>query len=212
MPQLIVKPGEVRKLPVASGVKFECGIAYDSVPGQPDQDLDLMVVRHYGGTRSEAIFWGKKAWFRPDLGTTSKGLPWIQTPEADVTHTGDARTGDESKKGYDETAWIEPTKAPADVTRYTIVVTNWVNPADRDPNNPPILANAANIKFGLKQKGTANEYVVNLGDTHPFDVSAVLATIDRQADGSWTITNVEGGGTTDDLIAVGQKLKVNFDE
>jgi stress response protein SCP2 len=208
MPQLIVKPGEVRKLPVAEGVKFVSGIGYDG-----DPDLDLMVVRHYGDTgKAEAIFWGKQSWHRPDLGTTSKGLPWIQTPEADVTHTGDARTGAESATGYDETAYIEPTKAPAGVTRYTIIVSNWLNPDERDPQNPPILANATNIQFGIKQEGTANEYVVNLGDTHPFDVTAVLATIDRQDDGSWTLTNVEGGGTTDDLITVGEKLGVDYKE
>jgi stress response protein SCP2 len=208
MPQLTVKPGEPRKLPVKQGVRFECGIAYDG-----DVDIDLMVVRQHGDTgKGEAIFWGKQAWFKPELGTTSQGLPWIQTPEKDVTHTGDARTGAESATGYDETAYIEPTLAPASVTRYTIVVSNWVNPEDRDPNDPPILAHASNIRFGIKQEGTQNEYVVNLGDTNPFDVSAVLATIDRQADGSWTITNVEDGGTTDDLITIGEKLRVDFNE
>lgn len=203
MPQLLIRKGEQKKLP---GTTFEAGLGWDEAPGHDQVDLDLWVIRMNAGV-AEPIFWGNQDWHRPDLGQNTEGNPFVATPEGDVIYKGDDRTGAESATGYDENVILTLDKAPAGVTQYAVFATNYEDPEVDPPTKT--LGMATNVLFGCKQPGTENELAVKLAEDNPFDVTVLLCTIDRQADGSWTMHSKQEG-YTDSMIKVAQKLGVDF--
>jgi stress response protein SCP2 len=196
--QLQVKKGDSKKLP---GQSFAAGLGWDQADASNPIDLDLWIIRNNGGT-FEPICWANADWHRPDLGKNSEGNPWIATPELDVVHRGDDRTGAESTTGYDENAVLDLGKAPASVTQYQVYATYY------DENGTGhTLGMATNVTFGVMQEATGNELVTRLDQDHGFDVTVLLCTIDRGPDGSWSMTSVQSG-FTDDMLTVAHKLGI----
>lgn len=202
--QLEVKKGEVRKLP--SGNTFTVGLGWDEAAGHENVDLDLWVVRMNNG-QAEPIFWGNRDWERPELGKNSEGNPWIATPEGDVVYQGDDRTGAESASDYDEIAILDLGKSPAAVTQYAVFTTYYDDPEVDPPTKT--LGMATNVICGVKNEATGQELVTKLVEDHTFDVTVLLCTIDKQPDGSWSMTGKQEG-YTDSMIKVGRALGVNF--
>lgn len=204
MAQLQVTKNQTKKLPTNQGQIFEAGLGWEPAKGQADVDLDLWIIRTHDSGLVEAIFWGNTGWHRADLGTTSQGQPWIVTPEGDVVHKGDDRTGGEAAVGYDETALIDLSKTPASVIQYAVFTTYY------DENVPSqTLGAATDIVCGVKELNTGNEYVAKVEDDHGFDVTLLCTTIDRGPDGSWTMTN-KSEGFTEDMVTVAKKAGVKF--
>ncbi len=192
MPQLIVKKGSTKALP--KGQVFATGLGWDTAPGADSIDLDLWIIR-FGKGGPEPISWANQDLLRPDLGQNSDGNPWIATPELDVIHKGDDRTGAESDTGYDETATRDLGKSPPDVTSYAVFATYY---DEHDSGNT--LGMATNVTFGCRQEGTPNELIVKLDDKHGFDITVLLCTIERTPTG-WTMTSKQDG-YTDDMITL----------
>lgn len=204
MAQLQVTKDQTKKLPVHLGTSFNAGLGWDPAKGQDEVDLDLWILRKHEDGRVEALYWGNQGWHRPDLGHTSQGLPWIATPELDVIHKGDDRTGGESDTGYDENAAIDVSKTPASVVQYAVFTTYY------DQNGTgKTLGEATNILCGVTQDGTGNELQAKVEENHGWDVSLLVCTIDRGEDGSWSMTN-KSEGFTDDMVTVARKAGVVF--
>ncbi|HVX24443.1 MAG TPA: TerD family protein [Candidatus Saccharimonadales bacterium] len=206
MPTLQVKKGDTKKLP--PGDAYTVGVGWDPAADQSESpDLDVWVIRRYDDGRSEPIFWGNQDWHRPDLGTNSEGNPWVATPEEDVVYQGDDRTGASSATGYDEITTLTPSKAPAGLTQYAVFVTYYDDPEVDPPTKT--LGMASNITCGVKNEVTGNELATNLEGDHAFDVTVLICTIDRAADGSWSMT-AKQEGYTDSMIKVAKALGVDF--
>lgn len=205
MPLITVKPGETKGLPKAS--VFLAGLGWE---GKDGQDLDLWIFRHHTNGVVEAISWANGDWHRPDLGlnidpVTRQENPWIATPELDVIHRGDDRTGRGSDSGYDELADFDLSKAPDSVIRYSIFGTIY-----DEKKQGLTLGMASNIVFGIKDEATNNELRTD-PTQHDFDVSVALATIDRASSANhWTMSGVAADkrGTTDDMFKIAGALGV----
>lgn len=178
-----------RVQPVASpGGKYTLGLGWDGKNGGDSPDLDAWVVRvHNDGTRVP-VGWGNFDLHRPDLGVkidpeTGEQSPWIATPELDVIHQGDDKTGTSSDGGYDEIVQLDTTKAPADVKQYDIFVHYFTEPEDAAGT----LGMAENIKCGVKDEASGNELTTQLGDEFAFAQTARVASIAR-TNGGWSMT------------------------
>lgn len=207
MTQLQVRKGSTMKLPPSTTGAYTAGLGWDPAAGQDEVDLDLWVIGITNdGSEPRVISWANQDWYRPDLGTNSEGSPWVATPELDVIYQGDDRTGQESDGGYDENAIFDLAKTPANVVKYAIFATNYDDPEV----DPPVklFGHATNVIFGVKDP-TDRELVVKLVDEHAFDVTVLLCTIDRQPDGSWSMTAVQSG-YTDSIIKVASSLGAKF--
>jgi hypothetical protein len=201
-----VSEGDERELP--SGAAFLIGLGWEGA------DLDLMVLR-YDATGVTPIVWANEDLECPELGTTKKGKPYLATPERDVIHHGDDTDGSESQGGFDEICDLDPSKAPAGTTQYVIFASNWIERNRRDPNNPQTLGDASDVIFGIQQVGSTNRFEVDLARKHAFDVTACIAAIVREPNGTWVLKNVQGQdleqqgivsiGSSDDLIEVAEK-------
>jgi stress response protein SCP2 len=207
---LTVKAGETKQLPKGS-TAFTAGMGWDPAVGTTDSpDLDLWIFRHHSTGLVEAICWANQDWHRPDLGVnvnpdTGERNPFIATPELDVVHKGDDRTGAGSATGYDENAVFALDKAPATVVKYSIFGTIY-----DEKNQGLTLGMASNVKFGVKDEATGHELVTDPATAHSFEVSVALCTLDRAADGSWSMTAVEEAkrGTTDSMFVIAAQLGV----
>lgn len=209
-----IDEGETRVLP--EGKPFQIGLGWEEAVAGNKVDLDLLVIRYQqmpdGSQVLTPVNWINEELERPDLGTTKKGKPYIATPELDVIHHGDDTDGSESQNGFDELCDLDPSKAPAGTFMYVAFASNWLNPEDRDPNNPPTLGDAKDVTFGIQQEGTANRYVVDLSKTNAFDTTACLVKVALQPVNDWAISNVQGKklqesgltgiGSDDDLVTV----------
>ena len=204
MALVTVKSGETRKLP-PKATAFVAGLGWDAAPGQISPDLDLWILRHRASGLVEVIAWANESWHRPDLGSNSQGNPWIATPELDVIHQGDDRTGAESAAGYDEVVQLDLSKAPADMVKYSIFATIY-----DEKTEGLTLGMATNVKFGVKDELSGHELVTDPASAHTFDVTVALATIDKAADGSWSMTAVEEArrGYTDTMFQICTALGV----
>jgi stress response protein SCP2 len=203
MAQLQVTKGLTKKLPTNQGQVFTAGLGWDPAQGQSDVDLDLWILRKKADGTVEAAYWGNRDWHRPDLGTNSEGNPWIVSPEGDITHKGDDRSGKVAETGYDETAVLDLSKAPAEVVQYAIFTTYY---DEKTPSDT--LGMATNIVCGVTEDNSGNELVSKVEDDHGFDVSLLVCTIDR-AETGWTMTNKDEG-FTDDMVTVARKAGVKF--
>jgi stress response protein SCP2 len=174
---MMVKKGDIKKLP--PGDVFTVGLGWDPAAGQGSVDLDSWVLRRHTDGTMDAIFWGNPNYQRPDLGQISPSQPYIATPEEDVVHHGDDRTGEVSAEGYDETIELVTAKAPTDVDQYSVFVTLY-----EDPPQGNTLGIATNVKCGVK---------------------AEVCTIDRRADGGWEM-NAKQQGYDDSMFDVAKKL------
>lgn len=202
MAQLHVTKNMTRKLPT-TGKVFTAGLGWDPAQGQSNVDLDLWILRMKSNGNVEAAYWGNTGWHRLDLGQNSEGNPWIVSPEGDITHKGDDRSGESAETGYDEIAVLDLSKAPADVTQYAVYTTYY---DERTPSGT--LGMATNIVCGVKEENTGNELVAKVEEDHGFDVSLLVCTIDRAGDG-WTMTN-KGVGFTDTMVTVARQAGVKF--
>lgn len=197
--QLLVAKDSTRKLP---GQSFAAGLGWDQADASNPIDLDLWIIRMNNGT-AEPICWANADWHRPDLGKNSEGNPWIATPEGDVVHRGDDRTGAESNTGYDENTNLSLGQAPAGVTQYQVYATYY----DQTGSSGHTLGMATNVTFGVMEEASGNELVVRLDQDHAFDVTVLLCTIDRNADGSWSMTSKQQG-YTDDMMTIAHALGI----
>jgi stress response protein SCP2 len=203
MALITVKGGQTRKLP-PTALKFSAGMGWDAAVGQSDSpDLDLWILRHRAGGVVEVISWANKSWERPDLGQNSQKNPYIATPELDVIHQGDDRTGAVSQTGYDEIAQLDLSKAPADTEKYSVFGTIY------DEKNPgATLGMASGVKFGVTDEASGHTVETDPAASNTFDVSVALATIDKGPDGSWSLTAIaeDKRGTSDDMFKVCKAL------
>ena len=196
MAVLLLKKGQTKALPGGGGAKFTGGVGWDAAPdadadGDEKIDLDLFVLRiRKGKAEPDIIAWVNESCYRPDLGHNSEGNPYMATPEVDVLHKGDDRSGAESATGYDETVVIDTSKAPDDVERYVFLVTYYEDP---ETGSGKTLGMATNIVCGFKDESTGHELKAPVEDDHGFDVTAHVATISRTPDGEWSMTNDETG-------------------
>jgi stress response protein SCP2 len=193
------------------GQIFEAGLGWDPAESASEQvDLDLWFIRRNNGVY-EAISWANFAWERPDLGTTADKNPYIATPELDVIHKGDDRTGASSAGGYDENGTIDLSKSPGGVDQYSVFAGYYDDP--EAPNYPTgyTLGMVTNVKVGVKDVASGNTVEVPVLEKHGFHVSILVCTIDRQPDGSWNITskesdNPDDNGWPEDMVTVASKL------
>lgn len=202
MSQLMVKKGEIKKLP--PGQVFAAGIGWDPAQGQDDVDLDLWIVRKHESGAVDVVYWGEKDFHRADLGSNSEGNPFVATPELDIVYKGDDRTGAESDTGYDENADLDLSKTPADVVQYAIFATIY----DGDGKGLT-LGMATNVICGVTEAANGHELRTELVDDHGFDVTVLICTIDRGDDGKWSMNAVQTG-YQDDMFSVARKLGVAF--
>jgi stress response protein SCP2 len=114
----------------------------------------------------------------------------MATPELDVIHQGDDRTGEVSASGYDETVVLDLSKAPADVERYAILVSYYEDP---DTGSGQTLGMATNIVCGFKDEVSGHELQAKVEEQHGFDVTAHVVTISKTADGKWEMEHVDEG-------------------
>lgn len=191
MAQLQVKKGATKALPSGGNTKFTGGLGWDAVPGGDKVDLDVWVLRHRSGAAEpDIISWANEALARPDLGQNSEGNPYIATPELDVIHQGDDRTGAGSATGYDEIIVLDPSKAPADTVKYDIIVTYYEDP---DTGSGMTLGMATSIVCGFKDETSGHELKAPIEENHGFDVTAHVVTIAKTDSGQWTLTNIDQG-------------------
>lgn len=192
MATLLVKKGDTKVLPGNGNNKFVGGLGWDAAEGSNDKvDLDLWVLRFSAGNPSPfVVAWANSDCMRPDLGQNSEGQPWMATPELDVVHQGDDRTGAESSTGYDEVVTIDPSKAPANVERYVILVSYYEDP---DTGSGMTLGMATGIVCGFRDEVSGHELKAPVEDDHGFDVTAHVVTISKTADGKWQMENVDKG-------------------
>lgn len=196
MTTLAIKKGDTKKLP-PNAFAFTVGVGWAAAGGVGESpDLDVWVIRRKG-TVGEAICWAHTAWLRPDLGTNTQGSPYIATPELDVIHQGDDRTGAESDDDYDEIVKLDLSKAPADVTAYEVFATYYEDP---DTGSGKTLGMAENIKCGVKDENTGHMYESQLGNDFGFDVTVHICTIRR--DGSNWVRDEVQEGTSDTMFVV----------
>jgi tellurium resistance protein TerD len=200
--ELLVKKGEVKKLPPAQGDTYLAGLGWDPAAGQGSVDLDSWVIRRRTDGTVEAIFWGNKPLWRPDLGANSEGSPWIATPEEDVIHQGDDRTGAESDAGYDEIIQLNLGKTPADVDQYAFFVTLY-----EDPPQGNTLGIATNVVCAVEAPN-GNKLSTQLESDHGFDLTVLVCTIDRRDDGNGWDLNAKQTGFDDSMFDVAKKLGV----
>ena len=199
MALMTVKSGETRKLPPKATV-FDAGMGWDPAAGQAKSpDLDLWILRHHDNGSVDVISWANNALHRPDLGSNSQGNPWIATPELDVIHQGDDRTGAESATGYDEIAKFDLSKAPATVAKYSVFGTIY-----DEKKEGLTLGMATNVKFGVTDQASGHTVETDPATSNSFDVTVALATIDKGPDGSWSMTAIaeDKRGTGDDMFSV----------
>lgn len=201
--QMQVTKGQTKKLPTNTGQVFTAGLGWDPAQGQSDVDLDLWILRKWNNGTVEAAYWGNTGWQHPELGSNSEGNPWIVSPEGDITHKGDDRSGKTAATGYDETAVLDLSKAPSDVVQYAVFTTYY---DEKQPSDT--LGMATNIVCGVKEENTGNELVAKVEDDHGFDVTLLVCTIDRAGTG-WSMTNKDEG-FTDDMVTVARKAGVKF--
>ncbi len=199
---LQARKGQTRALPPGSTL-FTGGLGWDAKGGD-SVDLDLWVLRHHQDGSIVAIYWGNVDLHDKDpKHRNSEGNPWIVTPEGDVVHKGDDRTGAESASGYDETVVIDTTKTPADVVKYSLFATIY------DENNAGLtLGMAENIVCGFRDEATGHEVQAQMEAVHGFDVTVLCATLERSPTG-WTLTNVDQG-YSDGMVSVARKLGLVF--
>lgn len=192
MATLLVKKGESKALPGNGTNKFVGGLGWDAASGSDEKvDLDLWILRyHTGKTSPDVIAWANPECQRPDLGTNGEGQPWMATPELDVVHQGDDRTGAESSTGYDEIVTIDLSKAPADIDRYVILASYYEDP---DTGSGKTLGMATGIVCGFRDETTGHELKAPIEDDHGFDVTAHVVTISKEADGKWKMENADQG-------------------
>jgi stress response protein SCP2 len=129
----------------------------------------------------------------------------VATPELDVIYKGDDRTGASSAGGYDENADFDLSKAPDTVVKYSIFGTIY-----DEKSEGLTLGMATNVTFGVADKTTGNGVKTDPASANSFDVTVALATLDKAADGTWSLTAIEESkrGTTDDMFKVARALKV----
>ena len=192
MAELLLKKGQTKTLPGNGNNKFVGGLGWDAAVGSDEKvDLDLWILRYRSGNPSpDIIAWANGECYRPDLGTNSEGAPWMATPELDVVHQGDDRTGAGSATGYDEIVTIDPSKAPADVERYVILASYYEDP---DTSSGKTLGMATSIVCGFKDEASGHELKAPVEEDHGFDVTAHVVTISKTPDGKWQMQNVDEG-------------------
>jgi stress response protein SCP2 len=202
---LQVKKGQTRRLP--PGQSFTGGLGWDEAAGQAEADLDLWILRFKKDGTCFPVYWGNGDAKHPELGTihdpiTNEENPYLATPELELVHTGDDRTGYSSQGGYDENITLNLSQAPADVVQYAFFVTIY------DESGTQTLGIATNIKCGVKEEASGNELVCHIEDEHGFDVTVLVCTIDRDPEGHWAMTGKDEG-YSDDMITVAKKLGIH---
>jgi stress response protein SCP2 len=202
--ELLVKKGDVKRLPPAQGDTYIAGLGWDPAAGQGSVDLDSWVIRRHTGGLVEAIFWGNQDLWRPDLGQIGPEQPYIATPEEDVVHHGDDRTGEVSATGYDETIELNLGKAPADVDQYAFFVTLY---EDEDPPSGNTLGIATNVVCAVEAPN-GNKLSTKLESDHAFDLTVLVCTVDRREDGNGWDLNAKQQGFDDSMFDVAKKLGV----
>lgn len=192
MATLRVSKNSTLRLPSqGADAKYTVGVGWDPAqPGADKVDLDIWVVRHRAGKKGEPVCWANGDLERPDLGQNSEGNPYLATAEMDVVHKGDDTSGAVSDGDHDETVDLDLSLAPADVERYEVYITYFEEP---DMGTGATLGMASNIVCDLIDHKSGHTARVELADVHGFDVTAHIATIGRDAGGSWTITNKDDG-------------------
>lgn len=203
--RLLVKKGQSKFLPTAD--RFEVGLGWDVQGGVGESpDLDLMVFRVRRNGVVEPLCWPNEHWARPDLGQNSQGSPYIASPELDIIHTGDDRTGAESDGGYDEVVTLDVSRAPKDTVRYVVCVSIY----DEDGAGLT-LGVAENITCGVKDVSSGNEAYTQLERDNGYDVSARICNIERNPQsGRWFMHAIADGGTHGNIFDVGASLGVKW--
>ena len=192
MAELLLKKGQTKTLPGNGTNKFVGGLGWDAADGSDDKvDLDLWVLRYRAGqSEPDIVAWANQECLRPDLGSNDEGSPWMATPELDVIHQGDDRTGAVSATSYDEVVTIDPSKAPADVDRYVILASYYEDP---DTGSGKTLGMATGIVCGFKDEISGHELKAPIEEDHGFDVTAHVVTISKTPEGKWQMENVDAG-------------------
>jgi len=196
---MILKAGSRINLP--ANATYTGGLGWDPRGGVGDSpDLDLWLFRQLSTGEQQVIAWCNKDWLRPDLGRNTEGNPFIATPELDLVHKGDDRTGAESAEGYDENFDLDPTKAPANVVGYTAFATIY------DENDEGLtLGVAENIICGIKDD-RGREVQVKLAEEYGFDVTVQLCSWAKDpASGLWVMHGSQKGYDQRDMFDVAIK-------